>query len=502
MKGLTLSGARTAGGLIVLALAACAVLCAARPAMARPITDLIPRDVLVAYFARPYDELIATTQPNTTKATTRPAEPSSLSMILGFLNASGLIPDEGQVFADSAMVLPLLGRFEHVVALLDVSTRVLREPNDATASEVSLRLEQLQVVLILRTGGENGPVLDQLNRIVGRYTHRDVAALRADAVAGFPYYRLVDDRLYGWAVWEWGPLGDDFVVSFGEGSFNRIAETYARKLPSLGADPWYQAASKKTLGDEADAKLFIALSRLVAQLGPAAQGRVGRTIEALNADNITHDLWTIGRRGRAMSWLRCYRRDGEDVVHRFSDPGDEPHHHRRIVPAAARRYAIIRTPTHWLIDNLPRAWVAAQTQSDIDTWRRIWRRLEEETGIDINGNLIAHLGEHVVIHDYPPHPLEIPFALTVAFEIDDKKSVKLATDALLSAWSRYLDQRAERKGTTLMRVKVRHAEDGVWYLQAGLLGPAMKVTDRYVVLSWSPQALRQALAFIEVERPQ
>jgi hypothetical protein len=118
--------------------------------------------------------------------------------------------------------------------------------------------------------------------------------------------------------------------------------------------------------------------------------------------------------------------------------------------------------------------------------------------MDIDGKLISHLGEYVVIYDYPPHPLRIPFAWTIAFEIDDRESVQLALNAILSAWSRYLDERAKRDESGLVRVKVRHDRDGVWYLQAGILGPALKVVDGYVVVSWSPQALRDALKYIEV----
>ena len=85
-----------------------------------------------------------------------------------------------------------------------------------------------------------------------------------------------------------------------------------------------------------------------------------------------------------------------------------------------------------------------------------------------------------------------------AIEIDDQKPVKTAVDALLKAWGQYLDERAERSGTKLMRVKVRQdKKDGIWYLQAGILGPALKVTERYLVISWSPQALRDALQSIE-----
>ena len=126
-----------------------------------------------------------------------------------------------------------------------------------------------------------------------------------------------------------------------------------------------------------------------------------------------------------------------------------------------------------------------------------WKRLEQETGVDIGKNLFDHLGQNMVIFDYPPHPLEVPFALTIAIEINDRKAVTEAVDTLLATWGRYLDQRAERRGTTLVRLYVKHDPDGVWYLQAGILGPALKVTDKFVVISWSPPALREALKFIE-----
>ena len=48
-----------------------------------------------------------------------------------------------------------------------------------------------------------------------------------------------------------------------------------------------------------------------------------------------------------------------------------------------------------------------------------------------------------------------------------------------------------------MRIRLRQEPDGVWYIKAGLLGPAMCVTDRYVVFSWSPRALREVRGFFE-----
>lgn len=459
----------------------------------RPISDLLPAESLVVYMAKP----LAVLEPaSLSSATTQSAGGGSpLAAILAFLNVSGLLAEEGQVYADVAAALPLLGRFEHACALLDVSSHIVPKVDDSPAdsADISLRLERLQGVLILRTEGANRAVVEQLNRLIGRYTNADVAELAKAVTHGYRYQRLVDERLPGWAVWEWGRIDEFFIAGFGAGSFERVAETFAAGGPCLTRHEWYRAASRQIQGNEALAQCYLALARLQQELGPAAEGRFARVMTALEADRTSYDLWTIGLNDRALTWYRCYRRGSEDVVRRYSDPPAFPERHRQIIPPTAAHHAIIKVPTKWLVDNVPKAWVAARSEGQAQTWGRVWARLEQETGIDIDGNLISHLGEHVVLFDYPPHPLRIPFALTIAFEIDDQEPVRVALDALLSAWSRYLDERARRSRTPLLRVKVQHSRDGIWYLQAGILGPALKVTDRYIVISWSPQALRDAL---------
>ena len=461
--------------------------------------DLVPADSLIVYAAKPYGRLLATSRPD--------GQPTlSLASIAAALNAAGLIPNEGQVFADIAGALPLFGRFEHAVVLLDVSSRIV-EQSDAASQPAdagpSLRLKSLQTAVIFRTGDESPVVLEQLNRIIGRYTNSDVGRLSSKTESRYSSQRLVDQRLPGWAIWEWGRLDEFFVVTFGEGAFQKIAQAHEGKVQRLGEDEWFRKALAKTHGDEALVEWFIAFSRLRDRMGDEAQGRVARVADALQATDMTHDLWTVGHEDRALTWFRCYRRQGEDFVRSYSDPANYPPQHRRIVPESARRMAIINVLTRWLVDNLPRAWVVAQSESNVRKWKRAWRSLEQDTGVDISGNLIEHLGQTVVIFDYPPHPLDIPFALTVAIEIKNRRAVQSATDTLLGAWGQYLDDRAERNQragrfeTVLVRVKVKRDDDGVWYLQAGILGPALKVTDRYVVLSWSPQALRDALKYIE-----
>jgi hypothetical protein len=465
----------------------------------RAITSLVPADCLVMYAAKPYASLVATSQP--AAGATQPAEQSpalSIASILVFLNASGLIPDEGQVFADVAAALPLLGEFEHAFVLLDVSSRIVPATTQPGGEdEVSLRLKDMQAAVVFRTDGRQRLVLEQINRIVGRYTNEKVGELEVVESGSPTHQRLRDDRLPGWAVWEWGRFDDFFVVSFGAGAFERIAQTYMGKELSLADDPWFKSNHVETHGDRAAARAYVALSLLEQRLAQVAQRRHTQVIRALGAENIDKDLWTIGQEDRAITWYRCYRKKGEDVHRRYSDPESSLARHLRIIPPRAGRYGIIHVPTRWLVDNLPRAWVAARSESHVRAWNKVWSNLEKEVGVDIRGGLIEHLRETIVIFDYPPHPLRIPFALTIAIEIDDRKAVQMASDTLLAAWSKYLDQRAEQTGRKLLRAKVCHDADGVWFVQAGILGPAMKVTDGYIVLSWSPQALRDALRFIE-----
>jgi hypothetical protein len=484
----------------IFVMATCAAVGPLSASRAGEITDLIPADCLVAYAATPYEWLAGESRP-APGGTDQPPNPVlSITTIVSFLHAAGMIPQEGQVFADVASSLPLLGRFEHALALLDVSCRVVQFDGSGPANspnQKSLRLDGLQAAAIFRVNDEPGAVEKILDHLVSRYTNSDVAAVSRHEARGQPYFRLTDARIAEWAVWEWGRLDEYYVVAFGRGAFEKIAETWKNPAGSISRDAWFRLAMERTHGDRAWSRLFIAITQLRRALGEVASGRVASVLSALGADDMTCDFWTIGQEGRALTWRRSFRRAGEDVTCVYSDESTAVDGHESIIPSQANRYAVIDVPTKWLVDNLPRAWLESQSPRNVEKWQMIWRNLEKETGVDISRKLIDNFGDQIVIFDYPPHPLRIPFALTIAIEITDRRAVQLATDSLLDAWSRYLDERAERKKTELVRVKVRRDADGVWYLQAGILGPALKVTDHYVVLSWSPQALRDALKVFE-----
>lgn len=483
--------------LITISLAAMTVASPFARGRPRPISDVIPQNALIAYMGVPYGSLDipeASSQPVVGRPT------SSIMTIIAFLNASGMIPDEGQIYADIASALPLLGQYEHAIVLLDASSKIVPRA-DGGPGPGPLRLKHLEAFVVLRTMGKNEEILEHLNRIVGRYTNSEIARLESTKAHGFSYQRLIDSRLPDWAVWEWGQIGDDYVVCFGRGTFAKVAATHEGKTPSLLKDPWYARARANLVTDRTLAHWFIGFDRVAKRLGEISQARVERVLSHLQASDITRDMWVVGLHDRALSWSRVYQRNGDNVVRRYSDPAAYSAEMLRVIPDGARHYTILNVPSRWLVDNVPQAWIASGSEKSIRQWQNIWNNLESETGIDLSGYLSNNLGDHVFLFDYPVHPLDIPFAMTIAIEIKNPRAVRTAMDAVMNAWAQYLEAIASKSKSRLAKVNVLRAPDGVWYLQMGIWGPAMKVTDRYVVISWSPEALRQAMKAMNLDPP-
>ena len=101
-------------------------------------------------------------------------------------------------------------------------------------------------------------------------------------------------------------------------------------------------------------------------------------------------------------------------------------------------------------------------------------------------DIFSHLGHTVVIHDYPEHPLRLSVARTLLVCIDgDAEALRRRIDHLLGCVGPQLPQAG--------LLRLRQDADGVWYLQYGLLGPALVVTDDWLMVSFSPTAVRRNL---------
>ncbi|MCK6485409.1 MAG: hypothetical protein L6R00_14880 [Phycisphaerae bacterium] len=464
------------------------------------LARFIPADSVAVYFGRPLKGDVRAT------SSAAVASGPSVSRFIGALGASGLLGGEGQLYADVVGALPLLGEFPHAVTLIDVEvgrgdaddlTNEPSDPDDRAAERV--QLQRLAAAVILRTAGRNEEVLAQLNRLAARYTNQQDARISQRRLDGDSYNHLADRRLPEWCALTWGRVDDGYVIAFGEGAFESVLAARRGRVRRLGDDEWFVRAHERTAGRRALAEWHIHFARLRERLEAVTQRRLYAVLDALDARTFERDLWTLSLEGRAMACRRVFRAEGIDRMRAYSEPAAFPAEHRRRIPPEARRFAIIEGPTRWLLKNVPSAWIAGRHYRHVREIEAWWRRLQAECGIDVERQLLSHLGAQVIVCDYPPHPLGIPFALTIAVAIDQPDEVRGALDAILTVWSRRLETENQKAIVEALKLRAVRDADGVWYLQAGILGPALCVTRHYLVISWSPQALREALPFFRDE---
>ena len=191
-------------------------------------------------------------------------------------------------------------------------------------------------------------------------------------------------------------------------------------------------------------------------------GKPEQVLAGLGLGDVERGLWTIGvsgdSDGRAVEAYAFLRdADGDELVPICGLPDTGVRRIEVPIPPKASRYAVIRYSPRRLVLQVRDAYLASRSPSAQRNLREMWTRVEAEADVSVDRDLLMQLGPRLVIHEYPPHPL-----------VPDWTSLRL-----------------------------EHASDGVWYLQAGLYGPALAVTDRWVIISYSPVAVRQNIAFLE-----
>lgn len=431
----------------------------------------------------------------------------------GALNAAAFLFDQARRMGLTAEVDPELTAAMEIVGSMPV---VVRQPFavcvlGASAKPLSgggYRLAELRAALIAHTRGRNDAIEARIQHLLARYLNTDVATYDAFTADGVTVHRVLDRRLPDWAQIRWGAVGDHYVFALGPGVFERVAaaiEAGRHGAPSLMDDAWFASAHRRCRGTSAVAEWTVHLDAIRTSLEPIMRGQSGRVVAGLGLGDLERGVWTLGSEGRAVEAYAVLREHNPEgpALDRFSTICRQPDGEwiDRVVPAQARRFAVIEQSARDLVVRGRDAYLASRSQSARANLRRMWARVEQETGVSVERDLLSQLGQRIIIHDDPPAAfggLSIPLARTVLIEISGSSlAVRTALDRLLRRWQQHLD----RPSPDWASLALHHADDGVWYLQAGLYGPALAVTARWIVIGHSPFAVRQNVAFLEGRTP-
>ncbi len=403
--------------------------------------------------------------------------------------------------ADRAFELGLLSRVDPSVrAWIDVLVSVAiawEHPHavalfDFTATprtDGGHRLAGLRAAVVIAPGDGRADLQQRIQHLLNTYTNRDETLLVPRSNGAEVVFDLRDKRLPDWATLTWGPVGDLYVIAFGEDTFSRITETVNDVSGSLAAGIWFAPAFLQADGTHASFVGYVHFDALRHGADPLLARKIERVRTALRRGDVERGLWTFRYAGRALEAGGVLRRKGTDerpviagrrLLNRVTGS---------VIPNGARRYAVIDCSPHTLFRAVCEAYLAARSPAAGQKIRAFWRKVEAESGVSFDRDLFSPLGHAVVIHDYPPHPLRIPVARTVLFQIEgDAKALRDRVDHLFDFISReYLNAGW---------LRLEHDPDGIWYLQFGFLGPALAITDQWVVVSFSPEAVRQNVAIL------
>ncbi len=461
--------------------ALCLVLDVGVRAVPPTLTEVVPKDAVAAYFvARP-------------DLTSRSGGMASTVGLVGFLadraQEVGLlsnVDDCSRQWIDSLASLSTVLDYAHAIALLDVQA--------APRADGGHELAGLRAVLICHTHGANEPLERRIQHLLSTYTNREDTVLSQRTVRQSPVFTLRDHRLPPWLSITWGRFGEYYVVGVGDGSFERATATITDHVRSLGYDAWFQRAFARADGAQALVAWYLRFDAVTRQADAVFSEKVAGVQEALRMKDVERGLWTIGFQDRALEVSGVRRRNDVDEVtpiasRRFLAELDD-----RIIPDEASGYAVIDCEPRTVLKSICEADLAAGSPRTREKSRELWGRLAAGAGVSIDEDIMSQLGSPVVIHDYPHHALRLPFAWTILVRISGDPA------ALRDRIDRWLEN-ARRQYAETGLLQLRHDEDGVWYIQYGLMGPALLVTDKWLIVSFSPQAVRQNLEFVVPTTP-
>ncbi len=423
-----------------------------------------------------------------TRTTTAPAASGLAVLLASRAKEMGLIPNAGGatgLFVDLAAALPAVTQHPWALTLLDVS---------ATPDDDGRHLADLRLALIVLTHGQNEEIERQIRRALSGYTNSELSTLRARAIDGASVFELIDSRLPAWCTLRWGAVADAYVVTIGERTFERVMASHAGGAPGERAE-WLGRARRECRSADATVEWWVDFTALRSKLANIGSEQIGGALDALGLGQTDLALWTVGSVGREITCYSYAQAGGQERRDVIAGP-----HIRNPLPSAwipphASAFAVFDHPPATLLRRLAAGYLATCNESWREKLRANWQRLQEQTGVDVERDVLEQLGDHVLVHTWPPHPLGIPILCTIELEIaGSAERVRSALDVLLEHYRQYLD--AGRTGVNPFALMLKRDDDGVWFLQAGIYGPALSVTGRWVVISFSPMAVHQNAEFL------
>ncbi len=376
---------------------------------------------------------------------------------------------------DMATSIPVVLQQPHTISLMSIAAR----PRAGSGH----RLSGLQLGIVLDTSGNNDGLKYRIRQLLLAHTNSEDTQLTEQTQAGQKRYTIHDRRLPPWASITWGVVGERYVIAMGDGAFEKLFSTVKDAGTSLAADPWAKPALAEIAPLRTAMNLFLDFERFQPQNAPALAEKIQRVQRSLRIPGVSKCLFWLRQAERSVDIEGIVQRKGANRMHAVAHSrflSALPDH---AVPDAATGYAVFRCNPSALLDTISTGYLTARSPKTRARTIQYWKDVQRQAGVDVAEDLVSFLGKYVVIHNYPEHALRLPVAVTIALPLaGDASKLRQNVDKLMT----FIQTELGEDGA----VRLNRADDGIWFLDLGIEGPALAVLDGWLIVSFSPQAVR------------
>ena len=436
--------------------------------------DFVPADALLCWKGAPPPELKSATEPSALGVGIR---------MLSHLFSDVLTPGQRltvRLFEAFGEVI----RYPFAIAVIDASATPKRPGSP------SVKLEQLKLVLVIDTGGDHKRFATIIQKTLSELSDESVASLESKDAGGHAYQEFYDSRSPQWCHVSWGTIDNYFIVTLGEGVWPTVAAVADGERMAISREEW-SAEFRARRKNAPLIEIILDADALRDRLDDVTGNRASAFFESWEASDLHRAYWTLGLQGRALYNEAAFLIGGRTVHRTYADPDIDDPQYLQTVPDDMR-YAIYRVSLDRFLPRLIGGIIATRGDDDQRATTEWWERVQATYDFDAERDVLANMGDTFVLHNYPPHPLRVPLCVTGLFEIQENPEHTVRTlEKMCAAWQANLREIAERDKVDRPLV-VTHDDDGVWYLELpwAVDGLAWTFTDRYIITSWSPDALR------------
>jgi hypothetical protein len=422
---------------------------------------------------------------------------AGLSLAGGFLNqASGLglltkTDASTRLWLDAISSLPLV--LGHPAGL------IVLEYGATAREDGGHQLAGLQAVLAIRIGEDTAPINQRIQHLLNVHTNSRDSTIESTQHGDRKRFTLRDHRLPAWAEITWGQVDDWYLIAVGRGAFERIERTVLGHhsknrdvkglAPSLASNPWFLEAFEKTEGGKAEFVCYLDFDAIRRPADPQLKMKINRVQIALHLSGVDQGLWTVRKEDRSVELYGFYRRFGQDIFRPLASSRLLAGRELSLIPHESTIFMAVEGDPHKIVEGACRAVLFSKSPHGQESLKQFWRWVQKESGVDIYADVIDQLGDAVIIHDYPLHAFRLPVARTIVVPVKgDPDVLRSSIDRLMSFAQKHVPPDG--------MFQLAQEPDGIWHIRYVLNGPGVTVAGRWLIISFTPEAVRKNVLFL------